>query len=296
MQTRGIGDVIFGKSSPAGRTVQTVYPASYVDSISIFDMNMRPGPSAFPRPDCNCSRFCCGTRCMCRNTTGEPMRYCPCGSAGCSTPPISSNPPCLRGTNPGRTHRFYTGKAIVPFGYGLSYTTWAYTIVDTVGHAVVGAVSTAASTTGQAPPASVAVSLDRARAILAGMRAANESFARGPALDDEGRRAGGPLVGFLVNVTNTGPRDADDVVLGFLVPPGAGKGGVPLQSLFGFERVHVKAGGSATVYLYPQLLDFTQVDGTGRRRAWPGQYTVQFGVEADTRGRMGHAKATLVAL
>ena len=26
----------------------------------------------------------------------------------------------------GRTHRFYTGKAVVPFGFGLSYTTFTY--------------------------------------------------------------------------------------------------------------------------------------------------------------------------
>ena len=39
-----------------------------------------------------------------------------------------------------------------------------------------------------------------------------------------------PAVGaYAVNVTNTGTIDADDVVLGFLVPPGAGTGGVALQ-------------------------------------------------------------------
>ena len=32
-----------------------------------------------------------------------------------------------------------------------------------------------------------------------------------------------------VAVTNTGKVDSDDVVLGFMVPPGAGTGGVPLQ-------------------------------------------------------------------
>ena len=31
--------------SPAGRTIQTIYPASYADEISIFDFNMRPGGS-----------------------------------------------------------------------------------------------------------------------------------------------------------------------------------------------------------------------------------------------------------
>jgi hypothetical protein len=34
-----------------------------------------------------------------------------------------------------------------------------------------------------------------------------------------------PLVTYVVNVTNTGSMDADDVVLGFMVPPGAGKDG-----------------------------------------------------------------------
>jgi beta-D-xylosidase 4 len=38
-----------------------------------------------------------------------------------------------------------------------------------------------------------------------------------------------------VNVTNTGSVDSDDVVLGFLTPPGAGQNGVPIQQLFGFE-------------------------------------------------------------
>ena len=38
VQTLGIGDVIFGKRSPGGRTTQTMYPVSYQDEISIFDM------------------------------------------------------------------------------------------------------------------------------------------------------------------------------------------------------------------------------------------------------------------
>merc|ERR1711920_118880 len=72
------------------------------------------------------------------------------------------------------------------------------------------------------------------------------------------------LVNYNVKVTNIGNMDADDVLLGFLVPPSAGLDGVPLQTLFGFERVHVKAGQSVTVNIYPSLTDFTNtmVDGT----------------------------------
>ena len=57
-------------------------------------------------------------------------------------------------------------------------------------------------------------------------------------------------------MTNTGTVDADDVILGFLTPPNAGADGVPLQTLFGFERVFVKVGETVAVHLYPELTQF----------------------------------------
>jgi len=87
-----------------------------------------------------------------------------------------------------------------------------------------------------------------------------------------------PLAKYQVNVTNTGNYDADDVVLGFIVPPNAGMDGVPLQSLFGFERVHVPRGQTVSVFLYPTLGDFTQVDIKGNRVPIAGEYTVHFGI------------------
>ena len=71
------------------------HPTDLSEQISIFDMNLRPGPSAWPRPDC---------------AAGVPSSDCP------------------NGTNPGRTHRFYTGAAVLPFGFGLSYTSFAYEV------------------------------------------------------------------------------------------------------------------------------------------------------------------------
>lgn len=82
-----------------------------------------------------------------------------------------------------------------------------------------------------------------------------------------------------VNVTNTGKVDSDHVVLGFMAPPGAGVGGVPRQSLFGFKRVHIKAGQTATVYIYPAATEFTQVDADGARSVLQGQYTITFGLK-----------------
>ena len=93
-----------------------------------------------------------------------------------------------------------------------------------------------------------------------------------------------------VNVTNTGSVDCDDVVLGFLTPPNAGKSGVPLQTLFGFERVFVKAGATVSVYLYPELTQFTQVQSDGTRVAAPGEYGVRFGLRESAELGMGFAE------
>lgn len=89
--------------------------------------------------------------------------------------------------------------------------------------------------------------------------------------------------------------DADDVVLGFLEPPGRGKEGVALQSLFGFERVHVKAGETVSVFLYPQFSDFVHAGRDGKRSATGGQYRVRFGVQEAVQQGMGFAEGTLFA-
>eukprot|EP01043_Picozoa_sp_COSAG02_P073507 COSAG02_NODE_14323_length_1284_cov_1.564557_1_plen_322_part_00 len=240
----GIGDLLFGLRSPAGRMIQTIYPAVYQSEISIFDFHMRPGQSEFPRPDC----------------------------------PLQPQSRCPRGTNPGRTHRFYNGRgnrsAVVPFGAGLSYTTWNY------------------STARQGGDDSAAVSMRPVHQMLA-----TSAGRASPSIKLV--EAMGPLVRWTVNVSNTGKMDADDVVLGFLRPPGAGENGIPLQTLFGFERVHVKAGHTVSVSLFPSLLDFTQADRYGNRYALPGEYKFRFGVGADgwshTAG-MGYAEQHLVVV
>jgi pre-mRNA-splicing factor SYF2/beta-D-xylosidase 4 len=153
---------------------------------------------------------------------------------------------------------------VVPFGFGLSYTTWTYTPIP-----------------GPTPPRFAAV------------KAAAEAHAANGVLGHIPKSLQAIAADFYVNVTNTGSLDADDVVLGFLVPPGAGVGGVALQELFGFERVFVPAGQTVTVYLGAQGSSFCQTDAAGVRRFLEGDYTVRFGVRETAAHGMGFAEAPL---
>eukprot|EP00158_Paraphelidium_tribonemae_P010376 Partr_v1_DN5092_c0_g1_i1_m31392 putative beta-d-xylosidase len=213
-----IARTIFGDSVPAGRMVTTLYPADYVNQVSLFDMNFRPGPSVWPP-----------------------------------------------GSNPGKTHRFYTGTPVLPFGYGLSYTTFSYTIVRS--------------------PSTV--SLAPVRSYLAAHPNHNGAYATGvdAAVAAE----------FWINVTNTGTVDSDDVVQGFLTPPGAGTNGVPLQELFGFERVHVPAGATVSVFLGASAHQLTTVTPDVRRVALEGEWKVRIGVREAAAHGAGFAETSFVA-
>jgi hypothetical protein len=176
------------------------------------------------------------------------------------------------GTNPGRTYRFFTGTPVLPFGFGLSYTTWTYTPLPD-----------------PAPPAgaAAAAAAGATRAVsLAGVEAAARAHAATGVIGHIPAGLQATAAQFWVNVTNTGAVDSDDVVLGFLTPPGAGANGVPLQELFGFERVFVPAGQTVTVYLGAQGVRFCQPDTAGVRHALKGEYKVTFGLK-ESAGELG---------
>ena len=129
------------------------------------------------------------------------------------------------------------------------------------------------------------VSLDPLRAILRAHKASNRTF-----IDSKLLGAAKPLISYAINVTNTGKVDSDDAVLGFAVPPSAGTNGIPLQSLYGFERVHLKAGETKQVWLYPDMTEFSQVDELGQRYVHPGTYTFKVGVKETVAGGGGYVE------
>jgi|EP01046_Picozoa_sp_COSAG06_P040452 hypothetical protein len=128
------------------------------------------------------------------------------------------------------------------------------------------------------PPESSRISLDAVRDFLDGGSAPLSEVSR-QFPSHRAVEAIGPVVSYTINVTNTGSMDADHVVLGMLTPPQAGTGGVPLQTLWGFERVFVPAGKTVSVTMYPALTEFTQVDASGLRNVHTGVYTFSFGLK-----------------
>ena len=182
-----LATVIIGQYNPGGRLPITFYPASYVDTVSMFDMQMRSSPA-----------------------------------------------------NPGRTYKFYTGKAIFEFGYGLSYTTFNYSWSN-----------------------------DSVNSVLSiGSVMKNNHY---------GKKLRLQL--YRVNVTNTGERAGDDVVLAFITPPRTSllDPSPPIKKLFGFERVLLDVNQTTEVFFPLSIDSLLIVAHDGSKWLEPGSYKIVIG-------------------
>ncbi|CAF3423500.1 unnamed protein product [Rotaria socialis] len=182
----GVATVVFGQYNPAGRLPVTIYPASYVDEVSMFDMQMRS----------------------------------------------SAN-------NPGRTYKFYTGKAVYEFGYGLSYTTFNYTWNN-----------------------NTIVSLYSIQSLIEN----NHNFLR-------------TIISLIrVNVTNTGNMAGDDVVLAYVAQPNTiNNQTVPFKQLFGFERIHLAINETKEVFFPFTIEAALAVTRDGSKWLYSGLYRIFVG-------------------
>ena len=182
-----VASVIFGLYNPGGRLPITFYPASYVDAVSMFDMQMRPSPK-----------------------------------------------------NPGRTYKFYTGKAVYQFGDGLSYTTLSYTWYN-----------------------------DTIETVLPIRSLMKNNYDETKVLVESYR----------VNVTNTGDILGDDSVLAFVVPPQVSMTGQtpPIKQLFGFARVRLDPHQTTQVFFPLNVRSLLTVARDGSKWLEPGSYKILIG-------------------
>ncbi|XP_060185167.1 beta-xylosidase/alpha-L-arabinofuranosidase 1-like [Lycium barbarum] len=123
---------------------------------------------------------------------------------------------------PGRTYKFYNGSTVYPFGYGLSYTNFTYSL--------------------SSAHQQVHVKLNKFQHCRDLNYTAGTHMPSCPAVLIDDLECGDDLnVEFSIEVENIGNRDGSDVVMVYWVPP-EDIAEAPLKQLVGFKKVFVKIG------------------------------------------------------
>ncbi|RWW10488.1 hypothetical protein GW17_00025964 [Ensete ventricosum] len=163
---------------------------------------------------------------------------------------------------PGRTYKFFDGQTVYPFGYGLSYTRFNYTL--------------------KSVPSSVVVKLDPLQLCLpltykpnawleeehAGAACQSVNVAD-TACDHE--------INFEVEVANTGKFDGNHVVIVYSKPP-AGVAGAHIKQVVAFRRVFLPAGASSSVkFSMDACKSLSIVEKTAYKVLPRGQHTIVVG-------------------
>ncbi|GAB4843038.1 Beta-D-xylosidase 1 [Ancistrocladus abbreviatus] len=150
---------------------------------------------------------------------------------------------------PGRTYRFYKGPVVFPFGYGLSYTSFTYSLGKAPSKVLVPLLNLYDNKT--ITMFNNAIKVVHTDCSMAYML-------------------------MHIDVRNTGAMAGTHTVLVFLTPT-TGKW-VPKKRLIGFEKVHVEAGSEQQVRISVDLCKhLSVVDEYGIRRIPLGEHTLHIG-------------------
>ncbi|KAA8514956.1 hypothetical protein F0562_018257 [Nyssa sinensis] len=159
---------------------------------------------------------------------------------------------------PGRTYKFFNGSTVYPFGYGLSYTQFNYTLISS--------------------RRSIQIKLNN----LQHCREMNytEATYKPPCpavLIDDLKCDNDFGFEFEVEVHNVGKRDGSEVVMVYWTPP-EGIIEAPLKQLIGFERVFVPAGGLEKVkFQFDVCKSLGIIDYTAYNLLASGGHTIMVG-------------------
>jgi len=149
---------------------------------------------------------------------------------------------------PGRTYRFYTGKTVYAFGYGLSYTKFNHNLVQA--------------------PELLSLPLDACSQMKSNScEALSVTHTKCQDLSMEVH----------VDVKNVGPRDGAHVLFLFSTPP-SNSLETPQKQLIRFRKVHVKAGNIKSVQVTLDVCkDLSIVDQAGTRMLPVGSHLLHIG-------------------
>lgn len=145
-----------------------------------------------------------------------------------------------------RTYRYFSGKPVYPFGYGLSYTTFRYDGLEVIREPVI-----------REP-----VSRDVSGRTPAGGTPLNSGEA-------------GAGLRIRAHVANTGDRDGEEVVQLYVSNPRDFR--TPVRALKGFKRIRLKAGESAAVEFALSSEALSVVDTTGASVPMKGRVFISVG-------------------
>jgi hypothetical protein len=218
-------DIVFGAYNPSGKLTTTWYPQSFVTA-------WKGGVMVDP---------------YLSNATASPPSIAYYNSHNASFFDHHTRPNQKTG-NPGRGHRFYTGRAVARFGDGMSYSTFDHALLS---------------------PAQAHVSLGSIQ-VYAAASTRLSIFRRDHPLAQTVYR-------MVVNVSNAGPLSGATTLLGFIHPPAGAGPRAPIRSLFAFEKIHLGVGQSAQVVLNVTEHDLTLTARDGGRRCVEGEWRLQIG-------------------
>ncbi|GAB2265819.1 Beta-D-xylosidase 1 [Dionaea muscipula] len=154
---------------------------------------------------------------------------------------------------PGRTYRFYKGHVVFPFGFGLSYTSFSYSLA-------------------QPAPSELSVPLSSIYLNRNLTKQSSRGAMKAKHLDCDHT----PAFSIHVEVKNAGSMDGSHTLLLFSTPP-RGEWAIEKQ-LIGFEKVHLAAGSQEQVRFNLHVCEhLSVVDEQGTRRIPMGDHTLHVG-------------------